>query len=330
VEETFDHIDDLIGKVLANEATPEEQSEVDRWLLLSEDNRKYFEHVKTIFDRASASSIQMKFDADIAWNKVRKKLSHKGKAVRLEPNRNMIWRIAAGILLIIGVSYAVYELSAPAPQVAQAASGSTTLQDTLPDGSTAFLNKKSEVHFEYDARQKTRKVTLKGEAFFEVKHEEEKPFVIQTDEVLIKDLGTAFNVKAYPESKTVEVIVESGEVHIYTLKNPGIDIRAGETGVYDKSLKEFTKVMKADTNVLAYKTRVFSFNNTDLGSIVSMLNEVYGSKISLSNPMLSNCHITVNFNNEPIETVVEVLAETLNIKVTRNQDQIILEGTGCQ
>lgn len=327
----MEHMDDLIGKLLAGEATAREQEDVEAWLRLNEANQKYFDQIKTIFDKAASNAIQQQFDTDAAWGKVKGKLD--GAGVRRIGRDNEYWsvlRIAAGIMIFVAVGIFAYRYLTPETETIAIVSDKTTVQDTLPDGSTAFLNKNSQISYEYNPRKKTRKVKLKGEAFFDVRHEEEKPFIIETEEVLIRDLGTTFNVKAYPESNNVEVIVESGEVQIYTLNDDGILLKAGEKGFYDKTLKAFSKIEKIDTNGLAYKTRVFSFNNTDLQSVVEMLNTIYDSKITLGSKALSNCHVTVNFNNDNLDLVVEILAETLNLKVTRNKDEIILDGTGCQ
>jgi transmembrane sensor len=330
--EEGEYMDDLIGKVLAGEATAQEREQVEEWLHASASNQKYFDQVKTIFAKAASNAVQQQFDTDAAWKSVKRRL--KGKEVREFKIQNTAYwsvlKIAAGILIFISAGIFAYQYLTPQIETAAFVSGTTTVQDTLPDGSTAFLNKKSELSYEYNPRKKTRKVKLTGEAFFDVKHEEEKPFIIETEEVLIKDLGTTFNVKAYPESNNVEVIVETGEVQIYTLSDEGIILKAGEKGFYDKTLKAFSKIEKIDTNGLAYKTKVFSFNNTDLQSVVEMLNQVYDSKITLANKTLSNCHVTVNFNNDNLDLVVEILSETLALKVTRSGDEIFLDGKGCQ
>lgn len=330
--EGMEHIDDLIGKVLAGEAAAHEKQQVEEWLRASESNRKYFDQVKTIFDKAASNTLQQQFDTDIAWANVKRKLNEKeGRGFKI--NHFPYWstlKIAASLLILISVGIGAYQYLTPEIETVAVVSDATTIQDTLPDGSTAFLNKRSELSYEYNPRKKTRKIKLKGEAYFDVKHEEEKPFIIETEEVLIKDLGTTFNVKAYPESNNVEVIVESGEVQIYTLSDSGITLKAGEKGFYDKTLKSFSKIEKIDTNGLAYKTKVFSFNNTDLQSVVEMLNAIYDSRITLANKSLNSCHVTVNFNNDNLDLVVEILAETLNLKVTRSKDEIILDGTGCK
>jgi len=326
-------IDDLIGKVLAHEATAEEQVQLQKWISQSDSNKKYFEQINTIFDTAAANNVQLQFDTDAAWAKVKKQVRSEKDNPKTRSINQGYWRvlrIAAGIIILLAIGIFSYQWMNPTVQTFAVVSNVTTVQDTLPDGSTTFLNKNSSVAFEYNPREKTRKVKLKGEGFFEVKHEVEKPFVIEAEEVLVRDIGTTFNVKAYPDSDTVEVIVKTGEVQIYTLKNPGLNLVAGETGFYSKRLREFSKMPKADTNALAYKTGVFSFNNTDLQSMIDKLNEVYGSHIKLANEKLARCHITVNFNNEKLENVVDIIAETLNLTVVRKEKEIILDGRGCE
>jgi ferric-dicitrate binding protein FerR (iron transport regulator) len=229
------------------------------------------------------------------------------------------------------VSYSVYQFTKPEIQTVAIKTDHATEQDILPDGSVAFVNKNSSLNYEFNSSKKVRKVKLKGEAYFDVKHEETKPFVIEaTDEVFIKDIGTTFNIKAYPNSDTVVVTVESGEVQFFTLKNPGLKLKAGEAGIYCKSIKEFKKLAKADTNVIAYKTKIFNFRDTDLKKALEMINEIYDSQIVLGNSAIGHCRLTVNFDNDKVEDIADIIAETLGLKVEKQGDKIILNGTGCR
>lgn len=329
----FDYMDDLIGKVLAGEATPAEMLEVEAWCRADEANQKYFNQLKSIFEKAASAPVQIQFDTDAAWQRMRNKLKLEAKVVPLKP-AGFNWqplRIAAGVILVVVGGIFAYQWWNAPTQTLALVSESKTHQDTLPDSSTVFLNKNSSLSYEYNARQKTRTVKLKGEGYFEVKHEEKKPFVIQADDgVFVRDIGTAFNVRSYPNKDTVEVIVQSGEVQFYTLKNPGLNVRAGETGIYSKRAKSFTKIARADTNALAYKTGVFSFHSTDLKSVIDRINEVYDSKIRLSDAQIGNCVLTATFVNEDIETVVDVVAETMGLTIEKRGDEIILTGAGCQ
>jgi ferric-dicitrate binding protein FerR (iron transport regulator) len=211
----------------------------------------------------------------------------------------------------------------------QIAAETETLDQPLPDGSVAFINKNSTLSYVYSPLKKQRKVKLTGEAFFDIKHEEEQPFIIETDDVFIEDIGTTFNVKAYPDSITVEVFVETGEVAFYTNDNPGIRLTEGQTGIYNRATKTFAKFLESDTNKLAYKTGIFTFHDTDLEAVIVSLNKVYDKKLSLKNDALKTCRLNVSFRNESIEDIVEILAETLGLTITNTENEIILDGKGC-
>jgi len=324
---TWDDIDDLIGKCLSGEATAEENRQLESWMNEDERNLKYFNQIKLIFQKAASSQLESRFDADAAWNKVKRQL--KGRTIHVQFKIAPLLRMAAGIVIVMGIGWGAYQWLQPPTQTFALVTDKTTLQDTLPDGSTAFVNKRSQLSFEYNPRSKSRKVKLKGEAYFSVKHDEEKPFVIETDEVLVRDIGTEFNLKAYPDSDTVEIVVTSGEVQFYTLKNPGLNLKAGEKGIYSKGNKAFYRIERSDTNDLAYKTKVFSFNSTDLSSVVSLLNDVYNVRIELVNPALRSCRLTANFSENNPDTIVEVIAETMGLTVSRKDDKILLDGKGC-
>lgn len=332
MDNEWNDMDELIGKVLAGEGTAQEQEAVWKWANESDTNRQYYEHLKTIFENAAATEVQIQFDTDAAWNKVRKKIKKEPAKVIALGGRQpfyQVLRIAAGVIVLFGVGYFTYQIMAPATQRLSVVSDSLTVQDTLPDGSTAFLNKKSELTYQYNPREKTRKVVLKGEAYFSVKHEDEKPFVIEADEILVRDIGTEFNLKAYPDKDTIEIIVTHGEVQFYTRLDSGLNLQAGEKAIYSKRNKQFYRIDKPDTNALAYKTKVFSFNNTDLRSVVNLLNEVYDSKIKLANEKLYSCRLTANFKEDDASIIAEVIAETMGLTLTRKENEIILDGKGC-
>lgn len=325
----FDHIVDLLGKYLAHEATTSERTQVDEWRAASEENEQYFQHLHLIFERARTVGQTQSFDTDRAWLQVKSKMSSaKGRTIALRPNWSVL-RIAAILLISIGGGYFVYQwLNAPAPVTVIAAT-QKIVRDSLPDGSFAVLNRHSTIRYTYNKRNDQRKVHLEGEAYFDVKHFEEKPFIIETGEVIIEDIGTSFNVLAFPESPTVEVYVESGEVAFYTLKDAGLNLVAGETGVYHRNTKSFARIMKTDTNKLAYKTGVFSFRNADLETIVNDLNSVYDAKVKLANEAIKGCRLNVAFRNERLQDIVEIIAETLSLSVTKEGEDFVLNGNGC-
>jgi len=329
-------MDELIGKYLAGEASADEAAQVEVWERASVANKKYLDHVKFIFEKASRVKEMHRFDEDAAWSKLKDKLNQKNtKTVKLHPNEGrdskgiqFFLRIAAGIIFLIGAGYLVYQNIKPAPTTVEVVAETKALGDTLPDGSDVFLNKKTKLVYAYDNKKKSHVVNLKGEAFFTIKHKKKKDFLVEVEGIYIRDIGTSFNVKAYPGSNTIEVVVKEGAVEFYTDTDSGVYLQAGGKGIYDKVTKKFS-VEEPEQNVLSYKTKFFSFNDQDLGSVTKDLNVVYDKQITLDN-RLKNCRLTVTFNEESIEEIASVIAETLNLSMRESEGKIILEGSGCE
>lgn len=331
MENIDNHIDDLIGKYLSGEATPEEIHSVKTWVSASEGNEKYFDQIKMIFTRAATVEVQL-FNTDAAWNNVKEKLQKKQtKTVQLTPEHKgygLLLRIAASIIIILSIGFFTYQkFNKSSTDLIEVIAKNKTEADTFPDGSGVFLNKETKLLYSFNKKKNTHVVNMKGEAYFNIKHHDDKKFIVTIDDVFIKDIGTSFNVKAYPESNTIEVVVEEGEVMFYTEKDSGVYLKANGKGIYNKLTKKFT-VEQAQANVTAYKTKFFIFTDTDLLTVVKTINEVYNQKISIS-PNLYPCRLTATFNNESIDEIASVIAETLALTVKKSDQQISLEGSGC-
>jgi transmembrane sensor len=331
----LDHIDELIGKYLAGEAVAEEIAFIESWVSENERNRKYFDQVKTIFQKAAEVPDYQLYDTDAAWSKMKRSLrASQGKSAVLPPPSplnffQLSWRIAAAVILLMGVGLFLVRTFQPAePTPVEVLSKTETVADTLPDGSGVVLNKQTKLAYKFDQKERVHRVKLKGEAYFNIQHDSTKTFIVDIDGVMIKDIGTSFNVKAYPESNTIEVVVESGEVMFYTNNDSGVYLRANGKGVYNKTTKAFT-IDQPGENVLAYKTRIFTFSNSDLVTVAEALNHVYDKQIIISDK-ISSCHITVSFNNESQDEIVAIIAETLGLTVSESAGRIMLEGLGCE
>lgn len=319
-----DRIDDLIGKVLTHEASAAEVGELHAWRQQDAANEKYYRQCEAVFQKAASQEQQSLFDSDKAWRHVKGQIKPKAKGVTIP----LPYRVAAGIAVVVAASY--FWLTSEKPQpVMELVASSQVRTDTLPDGTTTSLNKASQLAYTFDAKKNVRKVQLQGEAFFHVKHEEQKAFIIETGEVFIKDVGTQFNVTAFPERETIEVIVTEGEVVFYTARHPGIHLAAGETGIYHKPTQTFSKVGQTDTNRMAYTTRVFRFNNATVDEVIARVNDVYGPQIQLANDDIGHCTVTVGFDRETPQTIAEIVAETLNLTVTQKNGTFVLSGKGC-
>lgn len=164
-------------------------------------------------------------------------------AARRRRRRN--WVAAASVIAVLSLGIwwtqrSTYGASAgnesPAKEALVAQKGSRT-RSMLPDGTTVWLNAGSSLHYINNFEGATREVRLEGEGYFDVVKKEGKPFIVHTDGIDIRVLGTTFNVKSYPEDKTVETTLYHGRVQVYRSEEPNnkpIDLRPNQKLILPK------------------------------------------------------------------------------------------------
>jgi len=335
VENKYQYIDEAIARVLSNEASQADVELVNSWIELSEENKKAFEDSRALFEQTISLKEFIPVDTDKAWLKVKSRMDQgsRAKVISFETATRWTtaWRVAAVLLIAAGIGTAAYfMLKKQAVDDVFIASSEKIKHDTLPDGSTITLNRNSTLSFSSSDYGRNRTVHLKGEAYFEVKHDESNSFIVEAGGIKIEDVGTAFNVKANPDSRIVFVVVESGEVKILTDASDTLHLVAGETAEYNMETKVIAKGVNEDKNLSAYKDKIFIFENTELKVIVKLLNDVYGSSIILENDEAGSCRLTASFNNETLDAILDIIAETLHLQIERNASEILLKGNACR
>ncbi|WP_111672764.1 FecR family protein [Algoriphagus litoralis] len=317
-----EYIEDLIGKFIVGEASDSEIRALREWCALSSENQKYLDDAVFIFEKAQLPD-QPEFKVDLAWEKVKSRISEKKPKTRfILPS----WGIAAGLVLVLAFSFLFYQQFFK-PEKFLFVSENQVRTEILPDQTEISLNKSSEATIEYNARKKTGTILLTGEATISIGKEKDIQWTVEAENLLIRDIGTVFHVKAYPESQQIEVSVLEGAVQFYSQTDAGILLQAGEKGVYNKTSGSYSKT-EADTNVVAFKTRSFQFDEENLQEVVDRISAVYDRKITLAGG-IGTCKITVEFTEEEFDTIIGILSETMGLEVSENGDEIILSGEGC-
>jgi transmembrane sensor len=318
------HIDDeLLVKYILGEATEGEKTAVDRWVALRPENKKYFDHFLLIWETSKSISIPATVNAEDAWIRFqqRTQTSTKNAPVRRIgfPRRSMA---AAVAVLFVGLVALGYLILGPSSQPQIVIADAKPVLDTLPDGSVVTLNRNSSLKYLGNFKGKSREVELTGEAFFSVTHNKKKPFVITVSDVTVTVVGTSFNIKNH--NGTTEVVVESGVVRV-TRNNKTVELRANEkisTSTLDSS---FAKETSTDKLHQYYRSRQFVCNATPLWKLVEVLNEAYDANIIIRNNELRSLQLTTTFDNESLDRILSIIAETLEISVERKGNHIILQ-----
>jgi transmembrane sensor len=280
---------------------------------------------------------QKKFPAEKAWYKVQSRI-HRQSAPQISKVRKLIlnpfFRIAAAVLFAATLLVSGYEMYFNNPESKTMMEISATDQIlksfTLPDGTVVSLNSDTKINYPKQFAANTREVTIEGEAFFQVKPNKSKPFIIHAGNAQIKVLGTSFNVNAYPAAKTLEVIVETGRVQVLnktalSKENNELILTPGEKGTMDYLGNFLIKSTNQNPNFLAWKTRKLVFKATLLSEVVENLQKVYKVNIRLADPKLNGLLLTAQFNDYPLDFILKVIETTFKIEVQQDNGQYILK-----
>lgn len=311
--------DGVLIKVIIGEATDEETRQVDEWLAADAGNRKYFADLKSIWD----NSVLLKTDEDVdvnkAWSAFRSRTS---KEVAFKPQKRNWWMVtAAAVLIAVGLWMFAPSVSKTENIYITSTTENFTKTDTLPDGTTVTLNKNSVLSYSKDmSGKKQREVTLQGEAFFDVEPDKSRPFIISAGDVKITVLGTSFNVKT-KDNKT-EVIVETGLVQVESPRQTA-RVNPGEKVTSDTRSLEKQPVKNEFHNY--YRTGKLECKDTPLHELVTNLNEIYDVIIVIENPAIQQKKINTVFDQKPLSEVLQVISETMQVKVTQMPDKIVIK-----
>ncbi len=199
---------------------------------------------------------------------------------------------------------------------------------TLPDSSVVWLNANACLRYPREFSQQTRQVEIKGEAFFEVRKDEKRPFIVQTDGVGIKVLGTTFNVDAEPDKTQITLL--SGKIGLYKSTNQSQTadriLQPGEQAVYSKSDNDLKISTIRPENTISWVTGIFEFKDDPLEDIMQELQRAFHVKIHIENENLKGQTFNANFTEkETLEEILSVLQISARYKIEKKKGEIFLK-----
>ncbi len=316
---------DLLVKYLHGETTAEEAVQIRAWLAESPEHQKQYEQLVQIWEQSRRLAANSTVDENAAWLRLKQRLQQPAfqKPIVRTITRTGWWRIAALVMLVAGVAVLAYygQKSQPVQTIAVQTNNQIHV-DTLPDGSVVTLNKNSRLTYPDGLKGNTRTIALQGEAFFNVTPNKDKPFVIEVNDVVVKVVGTSFNVRS--SNGITEVIVETGVVEVIR-QGKKTELHPQERIAVQPTDTALVKAPVQDQLYNYYRTKEFICDNTPLWKLVDALNEAYNSHIVIANNSLRNLPLTTTFYNESLDNILKIISETLDIAVVKKEDQIILQ-----
>ncbi|GGH30483.1 DUF4974 domain-containing protein [Sphingobacterium alkalisoli] len=312
---------------------------------------KYLQGIATEEERAYLHEWYRSQDGDIIW-KVKDEQEEQAIRARLREN---IWKeaqistappvlqwrkwvtVAAAVLLVALVSI-WWSREANRIDDVENLIAATPLEQVenrfilLPDSSRVILRPGSRLEYRTNFKGATREVDLVGEAYFDINHKADQPFIIHTGKVKTVVLGTAFTIKTDSEQNDVQVTVQRGKVrveretdHIQT------DLVADQQIRIEAEVSTPKAVQVSAERTMEWTAQDVRFDNQSFGELAAKLERRYDLNINFKNQNLANCPVSGRFNGgETIDEVLSSLCATRNatFKIS-DTGSVEINGTGC-
>lgn len=223
------------------------------------------------------------------------------------------------------------ETSAPAKSMVNLVAVDEHRKIKLPDGSVVILNNASTIEFPSDFSGHTREVMLKGEGYFDIKHDAQKPFIVHTGKISTTVLGTAFNIKAYDKENDVVVTVTRGKVLVKNEdKTLGILVPDQQIVFNKNGMKSSLNPVTA-SKMVEWQEKDLYFDDVTMDNAAAQLARRFNVKIKFLNEESRNCRFTATFlKGESLDEILQVIASFNHINYQKNAGEIVLSGKGCK
>lgn len=326
----------LLKKYLDGKATLEEQKLIDEW----------YESLSSEEDNILSSEERVVLREGY-WSILRERIRQTG------PSSRILWPkilgIAASITAIMMVSIFYFESNVvevkltggiPTESVYDVSNKSGVVRKVmLPDSSEVELFPGSTLKLAGDFNVHDRRVTLSGQAIFDVTRKEDKPFFVYANEVITEVLGTRFTVTAFADDPNITVAVKSGKVSVYTqsAKDSGLPQREkiiltpNHQAVYKRVKHEVSRALVAEPELIISEEEVknIRFEGESVYTVFKAIEKMYGVEIDFDEDVFSKCLITTSVSGEDLYGRISVICNIAGATYKIEDTKIVVTGSGC-
>lgn len=257
----------------------------------------------------------------------------------IQDNQRTLWpsflRIAASVALLLTIGWVVYMTQTSEAELiwtAKATQAGEKLTVQLSDGTVVKLNADSRLEFPESFGSDERGVKLIGEAYFDVARDTERPFTIETGEIVTTVLGTSFNVAAYPEEAEIAVAVVTGKVQVESFSKINQDMEDTELvhltpnkqAVFIRESKELLVTPFDMEQAIGWKEGIIVFQSASEKEVMEQLERWYGVTIQVGTSGNRDWDLTARFNNQSLEEVLTSLSHTASFEFEIDQKDVVI------
>lgn len=320
---------DAISAKLKNEADDLQLKQVQEWLDLSPEHPALLTEIMNVWSVSKTRTEFYEPDLSVNWEKLMKRINSRPKQRIFQ---TIFFRIsaAAAVLALVFMAGLRFDdglnpYSKKLTYTRIIAPDGNKTQIVLPDSTYVWLNSGSEIQYASDYSDKNRKVTMKGECFFDVVKDPQHPFIVQGSKFQVKVFGTRFNVNEDSSKNTADVTLVSGKVQVLSLDNePVTDLVPGQQLVYSQGNYHVRKAENMEA-LTAWLNNMLIFDNQPFEEVIHYLEKWYGVKIHLDHTLYYSHNYTFKVKTESLREVMELISVITPIEYRIEGEQITIK-----
>lgn len=305
---------ELLYNFFQGKTSIQEEIQIRKWMEASPDNFKLFMEERKLFD-----AMILLADEDKVRSYQKKKLFLGNNWVK------EIMKVAAIIAVTLLGTYIYNEFNPEEELLAMqkiTVPAGQRINLELSDGTVVWLNSRSTIQYPASFSGKKRTIHLNGEAYFEVAHNAQKPFIVETTKGNVEVLGTKFNLEAYADNNTFVTSLMEGSVKV-TSGVKELLIKPDEMAVLEQGRLKAKPI--EDYNVYRWKEGLICFKDETFFNIMSKFETCYGVTIKIENKKVINSRYTGKFRqSDGISYALRVLQKDVKFTFERNEDNQII------
>ena len=321
--------DELLARYFAGEGDAADRAAVENWAQATDERRALLDGLRRAWSHKTGRAA---WDVDRAWANV---AAHTGdKVVPLRPRawsgQRALLRVAAMLVVAAGIAYTwrPWRASPLAQTQVHSTATGVRLDLDLPDGSRVTLGPESELRVVAGFGGTARRVQLIGEAWFEVTHDDSRPFEVLAGATITRDLGTAFSVRALAGDSVVRVVMFEGSAslrHSDLQLDEGVTLRANDVGVMRASARIATVHRDADVQgLLSWRNGALEFNDAALRDIAAELARWYGVRVRFADSSAAARKYSGPVPTNDLAEAQRALETALGVRIVRSGDTLVV------
>jgi transmembrane sensor len=227
------------------------------------------------------------------------------------------------VVIVAGIGWLLFEVGTPGKVTVASAADEKNIELLLADGSKIYLNRDSKLTYPKEFGRNNRKVSLRGEAFFDIAPDASRPFIIDAGKASVRVLGTSFNVMTDNGHNEVEVYVSSGKVMLSSTDGSrSVTLEPEYVGKVSEAASSQT--LNTNVNYLSWHTELLVYDGERLEVVFEDLKRTFNIEIRAGDPAINDFRLTSPFEHQPQDTIIKLICTTFNLRSVREEDAYML------